>query len=380
MSSVKINRLIELRHKIHQYPELSGQEIQTAKTVTEFLKTIGVKEIKTGIAGNGILAVIEGTETGKSILFRCELDALPINEENDLNYSSNRPGKAHLCGHDGHIVILLGLAERLIKIKHLIKGRVVLLFQPAEETAQGAYQIIQDPEFKKLEIDHAIALHNIPGYPHGSIILRKHSFASASRGMIIKLKGQTSHAGEPHNGKPPTLAMTGIIDHLIGLPNMVIPYSNRSMVTVISAKLGEKAFGTSPGYAEIMATLRAGSAKDITTLISKAEKAVDCFCSLSDLKSDITYTEVFPVTINDNDLTEKVKKAALKLNRQVIWLDIPFSWSEDFGYFSQEIPSVFFGLGSGLDQPKLHNPDYDFPDDIIDSGIEIFYKIYSELL
>lgn len=373
-------RLIELRHYLHSKPENSGKEIKTAEIVYNFLLKAGFTDISRDVGGPGIIAIHEGEKPGRTVLFRCELDALPLQEDSSVSYRSKNPGVSHLCGHDGHLAIMLGLAEKIRQDGANLAGKIILLFQSAEETAVGAKAVLTDPRFRVFQVDHAIAQHNIPGYETGAVLLRKGIFASTSRGMIIRLKGVTCHAAEPGNGKPPTLAMTGIIENITFLPQRELSRLKNVLTTIVYTRLGEIAFGTSPGYAEIMATLRAGTEGEMDILCREAEKIVKEQTQKYNLKSEIEYTEIFPVTYNNEETVAVIEQAARKLDRKVIWLTEPFSWSEDFGYISQKYPSAMFGLGSGLNHPRLHNPDFDFPDELIMPGVDILFQICQELL
>lgn len=373
-------RLIELRHYLHSKPENSGKEIKTAEIVYNILLQAGFTDIIRDIGGHGIMAFQGGISPGRTLLFRCELDALPLQENSSVSYRSCHPGVAHLCGHDGHLTIMLGLAEKIRQNAANLAGKVILLFQAAEETAEGAKAVLKDPRCRELQLDHVFAQHNVPGYETGAVLLRKGSFASTSRGMIIRLRGVTSHAGEPGNGKPPTLAMTGIIEDITLLPQRKLSRLNNILTTIVYSRLGDIAFGTSPGYAEVMATLRAGTEEEMEILCRESEKIVKEQVQKHNLKSEIDYTQIFPVTYNNEETVAVIEQAARKLGRKVIWLPEPFSWSEDFGYISQKYPSAMFGLGSGLNHPRLHNPDFDFPDELIAPGIDIFYEICQELL
>lgn len=192
-------QLIELRKELHKYPELSGKESQTAKRIIEFAKRFNPDEIISKVGGEGVLVIFEGEQKGKTILIRCDLDALPIDEENAFEHKSVYENISHKCGHDGHMSIVSGLIPILSENK-IKKGKVVLLFQPAEETGQGASLVLSDAKFTKLKPDFAFALHNLPGFKKNQIIIKKDVFASASKGLIIRLKGKTSHAGEPERG------------------------------------------------------------------------------------------------------------------------------------------------------------------------------------
>lgn len=199
MNKIKIGNLVNLRKDLHRNPELAGQEKRTSEKILESIKKFNPDEIISGIAGRGLVFIFNGREEGRTILFRSELDALPINEQNDFEYRSRKENVAHKCGHDGHMTILAGLAS-LLKSERPDKGKVVLLFQPAEETGEGAYAVLNDEKFAQIKPDYVFALHNLPGFMAGSVVVKPGIFAAASKGMIIKLHGKTSHASEPETG------------------------------------------------------------------------------------------------------------------------------------------------------------------------------------
>ncbi len=374
-----LDKIIELRHELHKYPELSDNEFLTSERIATFLSQYKNAEIIRGIGGNGLVCIFKGQEDGPSILFRCDLDALPINETNNFEYKSTEKGVSHKCGHDGHMAIIAGLADLFSKNPPK-KGQAVLLFQPAEENGQGAYRVINDEKFKKIKVDYAFALHNLPGFPKGEIILRKGVFAAASKGMIIKLTGKTSHAGEPENGNSPAIAMADIIKQLDGLPKKKGIFSDFVLLTVIHARLGEVAFGTTPGYAEVMATLRTYSDKDMQVLTRESESIAGINAQKSNLKLELEYVEEFPATINNNKMVKIIEDVAKSGQINYRYKKTPLRWSEDFTHFTQHITGALFGLGSGENHPQLHNPDYDFPDVIIETGMEIFYNIFNKIV
>ncbi len=379
MNTDSLNDLIKLRKSIHSEPELAGEERSTAEKVIKFISKFSPDEIIKNIGGNGIAFIFKGKEEGASVLFRAELDALPIQEINQFEYKSKFENKGHKCGHDGHMAVLAGLAEQVSSSKDF-KGKVILLFQPAEETGEGAGRMINDPKLSKIKPDYVFAFHNLPGYELNTILIRKGSFASASKGMIIKLTGKTSHAAEPENGINPSFAVAEIIKKLLLLPEKLKNKNDFVLVTIIHAKIGERAFGTSAGYAELMTTLRAFRNDDMRSLISESEEIVNKIASDQKLKVEIIYTEEFPATVNDNECVEIIKNAAEKKNFSISEIKTPFRWSEDFGHFTEKYKGALFGIGSGKNHPQLHNPDYDFPDEIIPVGVTIFHTIMNEIL
>ena len=365
--------LIELRHRLHQNAELSNYEIITSSLIKDYVIKFNPDRVIR--FNHGLAYVWDSHKQGETIMFRADMDALPISEETNLLYFSRNPHVSHSCGHDGHIAILCGLAEKISNDLPQT-GKVVLLFQPAEEIGEGAYQITENSEFKSIEPDKIFALHNVPGYSKKKILIKEGSFACASRGMIIKLFGRSSHAAEPENGINPVFAISKLIDRLYRMIKNKADFTEFTSLTVVYIKLGEIAFGTSPGYAELMLTLRSENNEDMCLLISKSSDIVNDVCREEELTYDIDFTEIFPAVVNSHECLKILNKSVDMLNLKMEELPNPFKWSEDFSYFTNKYSGAFFGIGAGIKQANLHNPDYDFPDDIIDTGIEIFYQIY----
>ncbi len=372
------SELTSLRKDLHKHPELSGKEKETSKRIIKYAKSYRPDDIISEIGGYGVAVIFNGEQNGKTVLIRCDLDALPIEEENNFDYKSTNENVSHKCGHDGHMSMVSGLIPLLSENK-LKKGKVVLLYQPAEETGQGAAKVIEDPKFEQIKPDYSFALHNLPGFEKNDIVVRNDEFASASKGLIVRLKGKTSHAAEPEKGITPSLAVAGLIKELVDLKNDK-SLKEFSLVTIIHVKIGERAFGTTPGYAELMATLRSYKNDDMEILSSNAEKLIESISKKYSLKHEIEWVEEFPATENDDSCVELIKESAKDNNFSLIKADNPFRWSEDFGHFTEEFKGALFGLGSGKEQPQLHNPDYDFPDEILLTGTKMFYTIIKKIL
>lgn len=370
-------KLIALRHQLHSQPEISNREYNTAQTIVDFIQKYQPDEvIELGETGRAF--VFNGVEEGKTTVFRAELDALPISEKSGVKYASNYPGIAHACGHDGHMTILAGLAQEIANHPPQ-KGRVVLLFQPAEEVEQGARDVLNHPKFAALQTDYLFALHNVPGEEANTILLRRGSFSAASKGMTIKLMGKTSHAAEPENGTNPAIAISKISRELNDLLNNKKLFKDLSLLTFIYIRMGEVSFGTSAGSGEMGITLRAFENHDMHLLTRKSEEIVKRIANEEGLECSINYHEEFPATVNSNTCVELIQMIAQQNNLNYKYLDKPFKWSEDFGYFSEKYATGFFGLGAGLHQPALHHPDYDFPDEIIETGLCIFTGLYQKI-
>lgn len=368
--------IIHLRREIHKNPELSNGEYLTSERIRNFIKNFNPDET-ISIGETSVIFAFNGKDDGKSIMFRSELDALPIKETTDIKYKSVNNNISHACGHDGHMAILTGLAQKISENTPK-RGKVFLLFQAAEEVEQGAFDVVESPEFKKINPDYMFALHNVPGFEKNGILLKKGSFASGSKGMTVKLTGKTSHAAEPQNGISPANAISNIISQLQSLKDSKTLFDDFILLTIINIQMGEISFGTSPGYAEIRITLRAYENKDLDLLTYHCEKIIQEIAASEKLKYEISYSEVFPATVNNDECVEIVEKSIKDLDFTSEYLKTPFKWSEDFGYYTKKYKACYFGLGSGIDQPQLHNPDFDFPDDIIKTGIDLFYSIYKK--
>jgi len=371
-------KIINLRRELHKYPELSNGEYNTSERIINYMKEYNPDEI-IRLGDTGLLFVFKGNENGKTLLFRSELDALPIKEMTEAEYKSVNNDVSHACGHDGHMAIIAGLAQKIADDRPT-KGKVILLFQPAEEVEQGARDVLENSKFKTINPDYIFALHNVPGLEKHRIILKKGSFASGSKGMTVKLRGKTAHAAEPQNGISPANAISQIIYKLHNLRENKTLFSDFILLSIIHIQLGEKSFGTSPGYAELRITLRAFENEDMNLLTSSCEKIIMEISSSEKLSHEISYNEVFPATVNNDQCVDIVEQSAKQLGLEIEHLKTPFKWSEDFGYFTKKYKACYFGLGSGLNQPQLHNPDFNFPDDIIETGIELFYTIYKSIL
>ncbi|NPD47667.1 MULTISPECIES: amidohydrolase [unclassified Lentimicrobium] len=370
--------LTDIRQHLHQYPELSHQEYETSRFIESIMVPLNPDQI-IHIGEFSKVYVFDSGKPGSSIIFRADMDALPIQERNELSYQSENKGVAHLCGHDGHSTILIGFARRIAENRPS-HGKVALLFQAAEETGMGAKEVMESKEFLALNADYIFGLHNIPGYALHQVLLKPGSFAAASKGMKLKLKGKTCHAAEPEKGINPALAMADITHQLHKLIQQKQLFQNLSLITFIYSRLGEIAFGTSPGFAEMGFTLRAFENKDMALLIEKAEHIIQNICKNHALDFEIEYLEEFPATVNDEEAINIIEQAAIHKNLSISHIPESMRWSEDFGYYNQKIRGGFFGLGSGENHAELHHHNFDFPDDLIETGVSLFEEIYRSVL
>lgn len=374
--------LIELtawRRKLHQHPEISDEEEMTAKEVVSFLADSQPDQVLTGLGGHGVAVVYDSGKAGPTVMFRSELDALPIHELSGVAHSSLVPGKSHMCGHDGHTAILAALGRQFGREKPG-RGRIVLMFQPAEETGAGAAGVIADARFGEIAPDFAFALHNLPGAPFGEVRLKAGVVNCASRGMRVVLEGKTAHSSMPETGVSPVLAASELMPALPGLGKGAFGDDDFCMVTVTHASMGQAVFGVTPGRAEVWATLRTRRDDMMASLCAAAEGLVARLAAAHQLSCEIDYHENFVASVNAPEAVEHLRRA---LDEEGIRHDeeaLPMRASEDFGLFGRRARSAMFFLGSGERHPALHNPDYDFPDDLIPIGARVFMRAARNLL
>jgi amidohydrolase len=370
-------RLEQIRKELHQNPELSHSEYATAKRIKNYLKTHCKVEIL-GVAETGVLAIFDSGSSGNTILLRADTDALPIQEINNFNYKSNIASISHKCGHDGHTTILLGVAELLTTFP-VKTGKVILLFQPSEENGQGAAAVLQSDFFQNLSIDYAFALHNLPGFKKSEIVLKEHVFNANVKSMIIKFQGKTAHAAEPEKGFNPALAIAEVLQFCDLETNNKPEQEDFFLITTIHINLGEKGYGISAGEGELHLTIRSWNLDIFNQKCLQLENYIAETCKKHHLKSDISWTQEFYANKNEAGAMQYIRSAAIKNDFQIFEMQHPFKWGEDFGLFTQKYKGAMFGLGAGENTPALHNPDYDFPNDILATGIQQFYQIIQEI-
>jgi len=347
--------------------------------LTDELRSVGVTDLVPDLGGHGLAAVIAGERGGSTVLLRADMDALPIAEHLEIEYGSTTEGIAHKCGHDGHMTMAVGVAGRLVRNPPAV-GRVVVLFQPAEETGEGAARVLADPAFEPLRPDVALAVHNLPGFGLGEVIVRSGPFACASRGLVAEFKGATSHAAEPERGRSPALAVAQLIESWSAARQLLTGLADSVHATVIHAAVGRPAFGTSPGDGRVMATLRATSDDAIDEFERHLRRMATGAASAWGLEVELGDAEPFPATHNDAGVVHEVLEAARTCSLDVVEPERPFSWSEDFGHFGKVCPAALVGLGAGRETPDLHHPRYDFPDALLPIGIDLVETVIRRAL
>jgi amidohydrolase len=369
------NKFYRIREELHRHPELSGQEKHTIQYIRQVLQEFQPSRIHPLEKGHGLVAEYSFPGEGPTLLFRADIDAVAIAEKSPLPYCSENPGVAHKCGHDGHTTMLLMLAG-LLHEHPLERGRILLLFQPAEENGQGAQLVLQDPWFRQQKIDRAFALHNLPGYPFSTIVCRTGSFTCSVISCTITFTGKTAHAAEPEKAVSPTAPLLHILHLSESWNRGTLKNPDYFRTTLIELHIGEEAYGVAAGSGLIRLTLRAASEKILQKHRQQLEQFVQqTIDSHPALLCSIEWTEPFAANENDPESVTWIQEAAQSNGLVYEETDHPFAWGEDFGLFTQHIPGAMFGLGAGISTPALHTPDYDFPNNILQNGARMFYEL-----
>lgn len=376
MEETFMKELIAFRRELHKYPEVSQKETKTQQRIIDFLTARAIEPQKVG--GTGVLVTFDSGKPGKSILLRSDHDALPIQEVNTFDHRSTFDGVSHKCGHDGHTAIMCGVATYFHQNPPQ-RGKVHLIFQPAEENGEGAKAVLKDAGFA-VEPDFVFALHNIPGYPLHSIVHREGSFTAAAKSIIIRLDGKTSHAAEPEMGINPAAAISELIAMFSRVSQPDLERDDFALTTPVYLHMGELSYGVSAGHGEVHYTLRTWNNETMASLTSKILEETERICSSYQLKPTISWTEEFDANQNDPRAVKFIRAAMMENGFAGEERATPFKWGEDFGLFTTEYPGAMFGIGAGEDCPALHNPDYDFPDDLIETGIKMFTTIANKAI
>lgn len=359
--------IIDLRHFLHRYPELSMKETKTKETLMHFLRAHTTMRLQD--CGTWFYAVAGEEKAGRPIAFRTEMDALPVGETTGLPYASEHTGISHACGHDGHMASLCGLA---LALEEKPADRpVYLIFQPGEEIGAGGEVCAQFVAEKG--IAEVYAFHNLDGYPVGSIVVREGLTQPASKGLQISFKGQCAHASEPEKGKNPARAIANVITQVAQL--LQETWTGMVLCTIVEVRIGAEDYGVSAGDGRIAMTLRAEHESEMGQLeaeiLSYAQKQADRF-GLGMTKRERDY---FPETRNHAHSLQRIRDAAKKLDYALIEMDHLWRASEDFGYYTKATDGAMFYIGTGMDRPALHSPVYDFNDAIIPVAVDVMYEL-----
>ena len=358
-----MDKLIDLRSRLHACPELSGHEAGTLGIIEGFLRenTTLTLDRRDG----WLLALHREGDGLQALAFRADMDAIPV---------EGAPGCArHGCGHDGHCAILCGLA---LWLEGRRLGRnIYLIFQPAEETGEGARRICESwPELRG--VSRIYGLHNIPGHPLGAVLARKGCFACASTGFIVDIQGRPAHAAYPGDGANPSALLSRLVLALPGMIDDILSGGDRLLMhTVIGLRAGGENFGMSASEGRLCLTLRGHRQSDIDRLMDRIRAFAMEGCAGEGMTCRFDTRDAFPDTTNPEDIVDEAMAKWAAAGMKVVRLEEPMRWSEDFGWYLRKAPGMFFGIGSGEDHPGLHTANYTFDDRVIGPALRAFVAL-----
>ena len=382
-----MDKVIEWRHDIHQNPELSNREYRTAKKIEAHLRSLGIK-VETKIAYTGVVGLIEGDLPGPTIALRADMDALPVVEKTGLPFASKDKTKylgqtvgiMHACGHDAHVAILMGVAEFLAKNKQQLKGNVMLIFQPAEEGPPegengGAKMMLEEGIFERYNPEVIFGLH-VGNGPHGYIGISSGPAMAAAGTYRIKIKGVQAHGSRPWDSIDPIMASAELIQNLNTIVSRRINIvDNPAVISVGIIRSGTRG-NIIPEDSEIQGTIRTFDPKlreEIYDEIRQVAKGV-ALGTGTEITVEFDVGGFYPVTFNNTDLVERLTPSLKRATNNKVYEMTPSTGAEDFSFFSNVIPGMYFWLGVNapgvMEAPGNHSPYFVVDDGALDEGLK----------
>jgi amidohydrolase len=366
------------RRHIHQHPELAFEENATADYIANLLTSWGV-EIHRGMAKTAVIATIKGKKPGvRSIGLRADIDALPMAEETNLPHASKHTCKMHACGHDGHTAMLLAAVKQLSETRDFA-GTIYAVFQPAEEAGGGGNVMVQEGFFKKFPCEAIFGMHNWPWLKAGQMAIREGAVSAATDTFDISLTGKGGHAAFPHKAVDVVVCGSQIVAALQHLVSRTTDPLNSAVVSVTNFKAGSGAYNVLPETATMSGTVRTLNPDDRKRLEGKFRDVCTSIAEAFDCQVDVKWHKGYPSTVN----TPKEASFARDVAAEVVGAEnvhefIPMMGGEDFAYFLEACPGAYIIIGGGKTDgkdPGLHNPMYDFNDDIIPIGAAYWVRL-----
>jgi hippurate hydrolase len=375
--------IARIRRDLHAHPELCFQEERTADVIAQALTDWGIP-IHRGLGKTGVVGIVKGGSSPRAVGLRADIDALPMTEHNRFAHASRHPGKMHACGHDGHTAMLLAAAKHLSRHRNF-DGTVYLLFQPAEEGGGGAREMIKDGLFEKFPMEAVFGAHNWPGMAVGMVGVNPGAMMASSNGFRAVVRGKGSHAALPHLGVDPVLVACQMV-----MAWQTILTRNKKPIDpgVISATMihtGE-AINVVPDSAEIRGTVRTFSIEVLDLIETRMREIATGLAATFGATCEFEFTRVYPPTVNHAAETEFVRRTLAQVvgEANVVPFE-PTMGAEDFSFFLQEKPGCYFTFGNGdgthregghgLGPCMLHNPSYDFNDELIPVGASCWVRL-----
>ena len=375
--------LIETRRTLHMNPELGFEEVETSKLVAGYLEKFGL-QVKTGMAKTGVIGLLKGEKPGKTVAIRADMDALPMEEANQIPYRSKVKGKMHACGHDAHVTILLGVARLFSSMPNRVQGNIKWIFQPAEEGGGGGRVLTEEGVLENPKVEAIFGAHLFPDLKIGKVgIHEKEGLAAADR-FIIKMIGRGAHGAYPHLSRDPILAVGELISQLHTIVSRSINPLDSAVITIGKVS-GGTAFNIIPDEAEILGTVRSLSQKVREELKSRMEEVTQGVAKSFGMDYHFDFQWGYPALINDPEMSRLVAAACARgIGKENVEFIRPSMGGEDFAYYLEKVPGSFFRLGCRNEEKGIVNPfhssRFNIDEDVLPFGVEMFARIIDEYL
>ena len=374
-----------LRRDIHRHPELGYQEFRTSELVAQRLASWGYR-VTRGLGGTGVVGQLVCGQGGKRLGLRADMDALPIQEATGLPHASSHAGLMHACGHDGHTAMLLAAAKHLAEHGQF-DGTLNLIFQPAEEGLGGAKKMMEDGLFEQFPCDAIFAMHNMPGFPRGQLLLREGATMASSENITITLQGQGGHGAMPHVAIDPVVAGAAIVMGLQTIVARNVPPLHMAVITVGAFQAGE-ANNVIPQTATLKLSVRSLDREVRQLLNRRIRELVEAQAHSYGCQATVDFQGGYPVLVNTQPETEFARQVALELlgADQVVLQTAPLTGSEDFAFMLEQVPGSYLFIGNGDAASgghgacMVHNPNYDFDDGNIAIGSAYWVRLTERFL
>jgi amidohydrolase len=361
--------ITDIRHKLHAMPELAYQEHHTSGLIKEVLSKTPVKVQKPFI-GTDVVGILDGEESGKNVTLRADIDALPLQEKTNLPYASKIPGLMHGCGHDGHIAILLGTAMVLSQVRESIKGNVRFVFQPGEEVVAAGKKLVDCGVLENPHADFVLALHAWPGLPAGQLSTKSGSVMAAAEFFKIVIQGKGGHGSQPQNTIDPIPVAAKTIETLQSIVSRMIDPLHPTVISVCRIAGGDNP-NVIPDNVEIEGTVRYYDRILGNKIPELIENTVQGLCRIFGASYEFEYNKSYIPTVNYREAVKFAEKMAIKWLGKESWTPLrrPSMAGEDFAFYLEKHNGALVMLGNGKKSPILHNPNFNFNDNALKSGI-----------
>jgi len=366
--------LISIYRNLHQHPELSNEEFETTKLVKEKLSAVDIKILDLPL-NTGLVAEIIGDQQGPIIALRCDIDALPINEEADLAYQSEVGGKMHACGHDFHTAVIIGAAYLLKQLEHTLPGTVRFIFQPAEETAHGAEQILSTGILSNVQA--IFGLHNKPNLPVGSIGTAAGALTAAVDRFEIEISGVGTHAAHPEKGIDPIIVSAYIVTALQTIVSRNINAFDQALVSITHLKSGNT-WNVIPETAYLEGTVRTLNAETRNFIPQRLRQIIKGIAESFGATAELKWYPGPPATNNTTEWVNVAIEVAEEVGYEIEEVSLDLG-GEDFAYYQEKIPGAFINVGTGYSYPH-HHPKFAIDEAAILSGAQYFAKLAERAL